>query len=182
MATGLYVQDGWSVARRVTINAGLRFDRYKLGWPEQSFTPQQSVYFPPVSTGETTVADLKSLSPRIGFAWDMTGTARPSGRVLRPLLLQPEHDISSLENPVGQAALRYEFKDLNGNKLLDGPQELGRLLSTVGGAGFVKVDRGLQHAYGQEASTHFEQELAPFLSARASYVYKNTRNGGPRSI
>src|SRR5262249_5423114 len=89
----------------------------------------------------------------------------------------PSTDISSLENPVGQAALRYQFNDLNGNRILDGPQELGRLLTTVGGAGFVKVDRGLRHAYGEEASTHFEQELVPFLSARASYVYKNTRNG-----
>ena len=178
MSTGLYVQDGWSVARRVTINAGLRFDRYKLGWPEQSFTPQQSAYFQPVSTSETTVADLKSFSPRVGFAWDMTGTGKTVWKgFYGRFYYNPSTDISSLENPVGQAALRYEFKDLNGNKLLDGPQELGRLLTTVGGAGFVKVDRGLQHAYGQEASTHFEQEVAPFLSARASYVYKNTRNG-----
>src|SRR5262249_18170178 len=89
----------------------------------------------------------------------------------------PSTDVTTLENPVGQAALRYQFNDLNGNRLLDGPQELGRFITTVGGAGFGKVDRDLQHAYGQELSTHFEQELAPFLSARGSYVYKNTRNG-----
>ncbi|HET9831604.1 MAG TPA: hypothetical protein VFP91_07840, partial [Vicinamibacterales bacterium] len=89
----------------------------------------------------------------------------------------PSTDITSLENPVGQAALRYQFRDLNGNRILDGRQELGNLLTTVGGAGFVNIDRNLQSAFGQEASTHFEQELAPYLSARGSYVYKNTRNG-----
>jgi hypothetical protein len=177
-ATGIYAQDGWNLTRRVTINAGLRFDRYKIGWPESSFTPEQTLYFKPVSTPETTVADLKSFSPRVGFAWDVTGTGKTVWKAYYGrFYYNPSTDISSLENPVGQAALRYQFNDLNGNKLLDGPQELGRLLTTVGGAGFVKVDRNLAHAFGEEASTHFEQELAPFLSARASYVYKNTRNG-----
>jgi hypothetical protein len=177
-ATNLYAQDGWSITRRFTINAGVRFDRYKIGWPENSFTPEQTAYFQPVSTTETTVADLKSVSPRLGFAWDVAGNGKTVWKgFFGRFYFNPSTDISSLENPVGQAALRYEFNDLNGNKLLDGRQELGALITTVGGAGFVKVDRDLQHAYGQEASTHFEHEIAPYLSARASYVYKNTRNG-----
>ena len=176
-ATGLYAQDGWNVTRRFTINAGVRFDRYKIGWPEQSFTPEQTAYFQPVSTQKTTVADLKSVSPRLGFAWDMTGSGKTVWKgYYGRFYYNPSTDVSQLENPVGQAALRYQFNDVNGNKLLDGPQELGRLLTTVGGAGFVTVDRALEHPYGQEASTHFEQELAPYLSGRASYVYKSTRN------
>jgi hypothetical protein len=177
-ATGIYVQDGWNVTRRFTINAGLRFDRYKIGWPEQSFTPEQSAYFQPVSTPATTVADFNSISPRLGFAWDVTGSGKSVWKAyFGRFYYNPSTDITSLENPVGQAALRYQFRDLNGNRLLDGPQELGNLITTVGGAGFVKVDRNLEHAYGQEASTHFEQEVVPFLSARASYVYKTTRKG-----
>jgi hypothetical protein len=124
------------------------------------------------------VADLRSISPRLGFAWDITGSGKTVWKAYYGrFYYNPSTDITSLENPVGQAALRYQFNDLNSNKVLDGPQELGRLLTTVGGAGFVKVDRNLEHAYGQESSMHFEQEVAPFLSARASYVYKNTRNG-----
>jgi hypothetical protein len=177
-ATGIYLQDGWNVTRRLTINAGVRIDRYRIGWPEQSFTPEQSAYFQPVTTPAKTVADLKSISPRLGFAWDVTGTGKTVWKAYYGrFYYNPSTDISSLENPVGQAALRYQFNDMNGNRTLDGPQELGRLLTTVGGAGFVKVDPNLEHAYGQETSTHFEQEVAPFLSARASYVYKNTRNG-----
>jgi hypothetical protein len=177
-ATGIYAQDGWNVTRRFTINAGVRFDRYKIGWPEQSFTPEQTAYFQPVTTQATTVADLKSVSPRLGFAWDVTGSGKSVWKAYYGrFYYNPSTDITSLENPVGQAALRYQFRDLNGNKVLDGPQELGNLITTVGGAGFVKVDRGLQHAYGQESSTHFEREVVPYLSARASYVYKTTRNG-----
>jgi hypothetical protein len=176
--TSFYLQDGWNLTRRFTINAGLRFDRYKIGWPEQAFTPEQSAYFPAVSTQGTTVADLKSFSPRLGFAWDMTGGGKTVWKAYYGrFYYNPSTDISSLENPVGQAAKRYQFRDLNGNRILDGPQELGNLLTTVGGAGFVKVDRDLQHPFGQEASTHLEHELAQYLSTRASYVYKNTRHG-----
>jgi hypothetical protein len=177
-ATNLYVQDGWNLTRRFTINAGVRFDRYKIGWPENSFTPEQTAYFQPVTTPETTVVDLKSLSPRLGFAWDVVGNGKTVWKgFFGRFYFNPSTDITSLENPVGQAAFRYQFRDQNGNKILDGPQELGSLITTVGGAGFVKIDRDLESAYGQEASTHFEQELAPYLSARGSYVYKSTRNG-----
>ncbi|PYR87629.1 MAG: hypothetical protein DMF84_31145 [Acidobacteria bacterium] len=137
-----------------------------------------------MSTPETTVVDLKSTSPRLGFAWDVVGNGKTVWKgFFGRFYFNPSTDVTSLENPVGQAAYRYQFNDQNDNKVLDGPQELGRLITTVGGAGFVKVDRDLQHAYGQEASTHFEQEVAPYLSARASYVYKNTRNGcSPTSV
>src|SRR4030095_9244834 len=146
--------------------------------PEQSFTPEQSAYFQPVSTPATTVADFKSISPRLGFAWDVSGSGKNVWKAyFGRFYYNPSTDITSLENPVGQAALRYQFRDLNGNRVLDSPQELGNLITTVGGAGFVKVDRNLEHAYGQEASTHSEGEVAPFLSARGSYVYKTTRNG-----
>src|SRR5207247_1178259 len=71
----------------------------------------------------------------------------------------------------------YQFNDQNGNRLLDGPQELGRLLSTQGGAGFVRIDPNIKHAYGQEFSTHLEHELVGNLSVRGSYVYKMLRDG-----
>src|SRR5438034_6210115 len=40
--TGVYVQDGCNLTRRFTVNAGVRFDRYNIGWPEQSLTPEQT--------------------------------------------------------------------------------------------------------------------------------------------
>ncbi|MGH9321195.1 MAG: hypothetical protein ACRD3V_15095, partial [Vicinamibacteria bacterium] len=55
--------------------------------------------------------------------------------------------------------------------------ELGAFLRTRGGAGFVRVDRGLEPAYGDELSFHLEHELRENFSLRGSYVYKNQRNG-----
>ena len=55
--------------------------------------------------------------------------------------------------------LRYQFLDLNGNRLLDGPQELGVFRSTQGDAGGIEVDDDIQRPYSQEFSTHLEREI-----------------------
>jgi hypothetical protein len=97
----------------------------------------------------------------------------------------PSTDIGSLENPVGEAKRVYRFTDLNGNRVLDpGPDgslatspELGAFVRSAGGAGGVRVDRGLENAYGDELSFHIEHELQENFSLRGSYVYKNRRNG-----
>ena len=173
---GVYAQDEWSLSRRVTLNYGFRLDRYTLGWPEQSFTPEQTAFFQPVSTPATDVARFNSVSPRVGIAWDVVGNGKSVLKLhYGRYYLNPSTDISSLENPVGQAARRYQFNDLNGNRIVDGPQELGRLLQTLGGAGFVTVDRNLEHPYGQGVTTTFEREMTEGFSARTSYVYKALR-------
>lgn len=176
-ALSIYLQDGWSITRRFTLNVGARYDRYKLGWPEQSFTPEQSAFFQPVSTAPAAVANLGSLSPRIGFAWDITGKGRTVAKAFfGRFYYNTSTDIGARENPVGAGGRVYQFTDLNGNRVLDGGLELGRQLRTFGGAGAVTIDRNLEHAYGQELSAHLEHEIANSLSARGSYVFKGTRN------
>jgi hypothetical protein len=173
----VYLQDSWNLTRRVTLNVGARYDHYSLGWPEQSFTPEQSAFFPPVSTPATSVATLSSVSPRVGLAWDITGRGRTVAKAFfGRYYYNPSTLTGDRANPVGTAYGVYQFTDRNGNKVFDNPAELGRLLRTGGGAGFVTIDPDLQHPYGQELSTHLEHQIANSISARASYVYKATRN------
>lgn len=121
------------------------------------------------------------------MAYDLTGDNRT---VLKAYFGQTRWNsadtLADLENPVGIAQLRYAFVpctatvttgcDLNGNKLVDSPAELGAFNSTQGGAGFVTIDRGLKRPTNNEFSTDVEREIVQALSARVAYVYKNIRN------
>ena len=71
---GIYVQDSWTLGR-VTINPGIRFERFQMSIPEQSagagrWVPERHF------AAQENIVDWKSVSPRFGFAWDLTGDGR----------------------------------------------------------------------------------------------------------
>ena len=185
----LWVNDTWKASDRLTLNLGLRFEAYRDGWPEQNFAPnghdvlanwnnaQYRDFVAPRTVEATTVANTRTVAPRVGFAYDLSADNRTVLKVYYGNFEFNSADtLANQENPVGRARLRYRFNDLNGNRLLDGPQELGGFLRTLGGAGFVRVDRGLIRPSGNELSTNVEREIVQGLSGRVSYVYKNLRN------
>ncbi len=171
------VRDSWAVNRRLTLNLGLRWESHRQSWPEQSATPNQSAFFDPISTPSTHVVTFNSLSPRLGFALDLTGSGKTVWKAFYGrFYMNPSYGFHQGENPVSQATRRYRFTDLNGNRVLDAPGELGAFISSTGGGGLVKVDRSIENAFGDEVSTHFEQEVVTNVSLRATYVYKNMRH------
>ena len=184
-----YVNDTWKFSDRVTLNLGARVERYRDSFPDQTLAPQVIpalagwtdprwvAFVTPRSVSETTVAEHTVFAPRAGFAYDLTGDGKSVLKGYYGRFYFNSSDIlANLENPVGMAQLRYQFLDQNGNRLLDGPQELGVFRQTLGGAGFVRIDRNIKRPYSQELSGHFERELVGGLSGRASYVYKNIRD------
>ena len=195
----VWAGDNWKVNDRLSVNFGLRFEYYKDEWPEQEFAPNGipalagwsdarfQGFIAPRTVDARVVANTKDVSPRVGFAYDLTGDNRT---VIKAYFGQSRwnsaDELADKENPVGIAQLRYAFLDctatrttgcdLNGNRLLDSPAELGAFNTTVGGAGFVRIDRGLNRPVSNELSTNIERELTTGLSARVSYVYKNMRD------
>jgi hypothetical protein len=185
--SSVFLNDTWAINSRLSVNMALRFDRYVLGWPDQNATPNRSTFFQPTIAAATNLLTMSAITPRFGFAWDVTGKGKTVAKVFfGKYAFNPSNTVVDRENPVGAATQRYAFVacsatvttgcDLNGNKLVDSPAELGRLISTAGGAGSVKVDRNIDQPYGLELSTHLEHELLPSLSVRGSYVFKATRD------
>jgi hypothetical protein len=191
-----FISDTWKVNNRLTLNLGLRLEHYVDSFPEQVMTPNghpQLANWPadfnpverarymnliaPRTVEAREVARTFNFAPRAGFAYDLTGDNRTvlKGYYGR-FYFNSADQVADLENPVGNARLRYQFLDLNGNRLLDGPQELGLFRQTLGGAGFVDVDDDIRRPYSQEISTHLEREIVSGLSGRASYVYKSVRD------
>ena len=173
---GFYAQDSWNVSPRVTVNLGLRYDSYALGWPDERNTPNQAAFFEAATAPAETLVTWKQFAPRGGVAWDVTGDGRTvlkafAGRYF----LDPIDNLTEDANPLGYSSQRWEFNDLNGNRVVDGMSELGRLLDTEGGAGGQVTDRDLKQPYGEEASAHFEHEIGMGTSLRVSWVYKNLR-------
>src|SRR5262249_29613533 len=71
----LYAQDSWTV-KRLTVNAGLRFEYFASSFPEyhlgpSSLLPNRNLTFP-----ETQGYDYKDLNPRVGVAYDLFGDGR----------------------------------------------------------------------------------------------------------
>lgn len=194
-----WAQDNWKLTNRLTMTLGLRWEYYKDGWPDQQFTPngiaalagftdpRYQSFIGPQSAPARDVANTKDLSPRVGFAYDLTGDNRTVAKVYFGQSRWNSADVlADRENPVGIGQLRYQFVpctatrttncDLNGNRVLDSPAELGNFLNSVGNAGSFLVDRDLVRPVSNELSTNIEREVTAGLSARLSYVYKNMRN------
>jgi hypothetical protein len=197
--TSAWFNDTFKVTNRLTLNLGARFEAYRDQWPEQEFAPaghpalagwtdpRYSAFVAPRTVSAETVASTNTVSPKVGFAYDLTGDNRTVVKGFYGISRWNSADtLADQENPVGLAALRYQFVsctatrttlcDLNGNRLVDSPAELGAYQTSTGGAGFVRVDRDLVRPTTHEVSLNLEREIASGLSGRASYVYKNMRN------
>jgi hypothetical protein len=194
-----WIVDNWKLNERLTVNVGGRLEFYKDGWPDQVVAPngipalagwndaQYQALIAPRTVEARTVSETTTFAPRAGFAYDLTGDHRTVLKVFwGQFRFNSADTLADQENPVGRQRLRYAFRDLNGNRLVDSPDELMRVVngqlvsgfvqSVDAGAGLVTVDRNITRPYSTELSTSMEREISQGLSGRVSYVYKNLRN------
>ena len=197
--TSGWINDTWKMTDRLTMNLGVRVENYRDEWPDQALKPngipalagstdaRYTSFITAKDVKATTVANTTTLAPKVGFAYDLTGDNRT---VIKGFVGQSRWNsadtLADQENPVGLATLRYAFVscsatvttncDLNGDRLISSPAELGAFQSSGGGGGLVRVDRDLIRPTSNEVSLNLEREVATGLSARASWVYKNMRN------
>lgn len=183
-----FANDVWTVNGRLTVNLGLRVEHYTDGWPDQDVRPEGvpalagdarfASLFQAQTVAGRVVARSTTAAPRAGLAYVLSDGRKSVVKAFYGRFYFNSADtVADVENPVGRLRARYRFVDLNGNRLVDGPQEIGAFVRTLdAAAGAVTVDPNLKRPYGEEVSTHFEQEITNRLSGRASYVYKNIRN------
>jgi hypothetical protein len=190
------VRDSWTLARRLTLNLGMRFDSQQAFFPEQcrdASTPPSDVVFPAECFSRVELNTWNSLVPRLHAAYDVTGDGKTVikggwGRYTHLRALEPDV-LRVAGNAIANAVFRWH--DLNGNLAYDpGEVNLDRngpdFVETVGrfsqGTGLpspppntVVNDDELQPRY-DEFSVSLERELIPNVAVRGTGVYSRTTN------
>jgi len=170
---GLFANDTYQRGR-VTVNVGLRYDRYKPWLPEQhqlAFT-NGPISIPDQTFAKQTLFVWNSVVPRAGVIVDLDGHGRTVLKVNYGLYRHnPGAAIASSANP-NQAlkTITYSWNDTNGDRHYQVGEETGVVSSAL--AGSVTVDPHIKQPYTHEVSTFFERQLGSTLAAHLGYVYK----------
>ena len=121
---GIYGTDSWTIARRLTLNLGLRYARNDVSIPAQCLegvAPPSNVAFPDQCFPRVEVPVFNSVAPRLHFAYDLTGdgkTVLKGGWGRFDYIRTNEPDIERLNRNTDAIAI-YDWHDLNGNNDYD---------------------------------------------------------------
>jgi hypothetical protein len=77
---GAFVQDRWTI-NRLTVNAGLRYDQFIGGYPEQRLGPALWQPNRDFTFEAVTGNNYKDITPRAGVAYDLFGTGKTAVKV-----------------------------------------------------------------------------------------------------
>ena len=171
--TSLFVNDTWSVGR-MTVNGGVRWDRYH-GWlPEQN---QLGATVGPVvvaakSFAETDLFTWNQIAPRIGVTFDLTGDGKTVLKGNYGLYWHnPGVGVPSDVNPnTGTKSATYGWNDINGDRRWQAGEQTALQSASLEGA--VRLDPNIKAPYTHEAAGWIERQLSDTIGIRAGYVYK----------
>ncbi len=170
-----FLQDRWSLNRRVSLSLGVRFDRQEPYYRDSVRNPVLAAVFPPTTVAGKTLLTSSKVVPRIGISYSPTDDGKSVVKAFYGRYYYNFADRFSNVNPGGTNTRDYRFNDLNGNRTFDGVQELGLLVASAGGTS-TTLDPNLRTPYADELSLSFEQQFWGESSFRAAYVRKMSRD------
>jgi hypothetical protein len=173
----LFLNDTWSMGR-LTLNAGVRYDRYHGFRPEQQ---QLAASVGPTSVAAKTFpeADLytwNQVAPRIGATFDISGNGRTVLKANYGLFWHnPGVAVGSDSNPNTTAKSEtYAWNDLNGDRHWQPGEQGNRTAQALEGS--IGLDPDIEAPITHEVSGWLERQITDTMGIRAGYVYKTEDN------
>ncbi len=189
---GAFVHDQLTLGSRITLNLGIRWDKYKVGYPDQEIQPSRFRDFfyagAPLPNGYSIPAsypDFKvparpgiidygaAFGPRFGVAWDPRGTGKT---VLKANWGRYYHNPGPRgdQDPLQETLYTFSWIDRNGDRLFT-LDEAGPFVSSTGGTRNT-VNPNIGQPHTDDVSVWLEREIAGSLSGRLGFVTKRQRN------
>lgn len=166
----LYLQDQWSINRRLTVNLGARFETLEGWYPEGS---SGGVNFPEQNFAEMRdVVNFNNIAPRIGIVYDVKGDRKT---VLRGTFGRFYNQVYVGEfgaaNPFALGSKVYRWTDRN-RDLVWQPGEEGALISDSTVPALGRIDPDVKQSYDQSWTAGIERELMADLAVGATFILK----------
>lgn len=174
---GVFANDTWALGK-LTINVGVRFDRYRSFTPEQN---QLAWTTGPVTVAaqdfaETTYAKFNSVAPRLGVTFDLTGDGKTVLKANWGLYYHnPGVGLASDANQNQPSKTEtWSWNDANRDKRWQAGEQVARTNTNL--AGTITVDPNLKQPYSNDVGVFVERQLSDAIGSRIGFVMKTEDN------
>jgi hypothetical protein len=175
LVPGFFVQDAWTVGGHLTLNLGMRFDKYKGILPDQS--NPGGPFIAARTQSEQTVIDQSIFVWRAGASYDLTGSGRTALKSSYSRYgLQVGIDRVTNVNPLSAGSRTCPWTDPNG----DGRFQLSEVnvaqcSAFSGGVSTFYAD-GIRWPYSDEVTAGIETQAPGALRVGAMFYYRTNRD------
>ena len=187
---GIYGQDQWTF-KRMTINAGLRWEKVNAEVPAQT-SPAGRFVDARQFAATPNVPNQTNIAPRFGLVYDLFGTGKTAVKfsLNRYNASRTTGDANSgaqRYNPLAAASFTLPWTDVNKDDIAQGERgcvylspgceiNFAGLPADFGRRALTTYDQNTQRTWNLESGLEVQHELLPGVSMTASWYHGNFRN------